>query len=66
MERYAVRMIWPSGEIWWIRSGNVQPQVVAPFYDGDVQEFVARCEANPDNSHLRFEILPYPYETVRA
>ena len=69
MEKFAVRMTYPSGYSALVTSGNhfgkspagQSTPPVAPFYSQiEAAEFMARCRANPGNEHFLFTVEPYP------
>lgn len=68
-ERCAIRMSRPGHPDAWIRSGVVQPQVVAPYSPSEAVATAQRMQDLADSGRTEpasFSVHPYPYETVRA
>lgn len=61
MERFAVRVTYPSGYSTRLTSGNHYPPPVAPFYGQEAaQEFAEHCASVPQNEGQTFTVEPYP------
>lgn len=69
MEKFAVRITYPSGYTALMTAGNHfgknpngdRTPPVAPFYSQiEAAEFMQRCRENRDNQHILFTMQTYP------